>query len=340
MTKVFQKYISNIFISIVQRGGEWIVYSEVVKNGILKDRFSKNFDIKESDSISLKMQEYLNSFQEEYNFAYLALFLDSMGQGAINGTTAIDFEKNSVDMKNVTHLGVDKNWSVYASFIDLNWVKKLFSKVGLDFIYSPFVLQYSLMKKEGLKERPTLYILNHQDSIVITIYEKSNLLFGAYFKATTDDGLSSSGVDDWESVQEEESIGDVIELDDMEDMEELEDLSELDVIASENKGFEETKPDDFDLGRFDGEDVAQDSCLELFGREVLIYKYLTSSLEEFYKNPLYKSSFIDTVVIYDGYEVSSDLIGMIEDELFMDIEMNKIDISKAICKMARQEAFI
>lgn len=318
LTKVFQKYLSNIFISIVQQGNEWIIYSKVVKNGVLKDKFSKSFDAKEYENIPVKMEEYLDTLQTQYNFAYLALFLESMGQGAFNGTTAVDFEKNSVDMKSVTHFDLNKKWTIYASFIDINWAKKLFKNVGIDFIYSPFIVQYSLIKKQKTKNKPILYMLNHQDSVTITVFDDKNLLFGVYFKVTTDDNLSSGEEEDWENAQEEEGIENITELDSM--------------------GFEDIKPDENDLGHFEGEDAIEDSDLELFGRDILIYKYLTSSLKEFYKNPLYSSSFIDTVIIYDGYEVSAELIDMIEDELFMDIEMNKIDISETICNMARQEA--
>ena len=348
LTKVFQKYLSNIFISIVQQGSEWIVYSKVVKNGVLKDKSTKNFDAKEYESIPIKMQEYLDELQVEYNFAYLALFLDSMGQGAINGTVATDFEKNSVDMKSVTHFPINKKWSVYASFIDINWAKKLFSKVGLDFIYSPFMVQYSLIKKQKQREKPILYMLNHQDSVTITVFDNENLLFGAYFKTTTDENISSGEDEDWENAAEEEGIeniteldnmsGDIGEIDDLEDLNDLDDLGDLDDLNSEeSENFEDDSEEKNSLGHFEDEDRTEDSNLELFGRDVLIYKYLTSSLKEFYKNPLYKSTFIDTVVLYDGYEVSSELIDMIENELLMDIEMNKIDISESICNMARQE---
>ena len=343
LTKVFQKYLSNIFISIVQQGNEWVINSKVVKNGVLKDRFSKNFDTKEYENIPVKMEEYLDTLQTQYTFAYLALFLESMGQGAFNGITAIDFKNNSVDMKSVTHFNLDKKWSIYASFIDINWAKKLFKNVGIDFIYSPFIVQYSLIKKQKTKNKPILYMLNHQDSVTITVFDDKNLLFGAYFKTTTDDNLSSGEEEDWENAQEEEGIENITELDGMDDdsdsMDTLEDLGELDDLsADDSMGFEDIKPEENDLGHFEGEDAIEDSDLELFGRDILIYKYLTSSLKEFYKNPLYNSGFIDTVIIYDGYEVSAELIDMIESELFMDIEMNKIDISETICNMAKEEA--
>jgi|LGOV01.1.fsa_nt_gb hypothetical protein len=343
MTKVFQKYLSNIFISIVQQGAEWVVYSKVVKNGVLKEKFSQNFDAKEYESIPVKMEEYLDTLQTQYNFAYLALFLESMGQGAFNGTTAVDFKNNSVDIKSVTHFDLNKKWSIYASFIDINWAKKLFKNVGIDFIYSPFIVQYSLIKRQKTQDKPILYMLNHQDSVTITVFDDKNLLFGAYFKTTTDDNLSSGEDEDWENAEEEEGIENITELDSMDgdsgSMEELEDLSDLDDLSSNDSiSFEDMRSDENDLGHFEGEDAVEDSDLELFGRDILIYKYLTSSLKEFYQNPLYNSSFIDTVIIYDGYEVSAELIDMIEGELLMDIEMNKIDISETICKMAKEEA--
>ena len=246
-------------------------------------------------------------------------------------------------MKSVTHFDLNKKWSIYASFIDINWTKKLFKNVGIDFIYSPFIVQYSLIKKQKTKNRPILYILNHQDSATITVFDDKNLLFGAYFKMTTDDNLSSANEEDWENAQEEEGVENITELDGIDDdnssIDDLENLDQLDDLSSDDSmGFEDIKPDENNLGHFEGEDVIEDSDLELFGRDVLIYKYLTSSLKEFYKNPLYNSSFIDTVVIFDGYEVSAELIDMIESELFMDIEMNKIDINEIICNIARQEA--
>lgn len=344
LTKVFQKYFSNIFISIVQQDSEWTIFSKVVKNGVIKNKFSKSFETSSRDNVPPKMEKYLDNLQEEYNFAYVALFLDSMGQGAISGTTASDFEKNSVDMKSVTQINVDNSWSIYASFIDINWVKKLFKNSGLDFIYSPFMVQDRLIKQQKLKEDPTLYVLNHNDSVAISVFENGNLLFGAYFQTTTDDKLSD-GEEDWDNASEEEGLDDLIELDTMDDNEmggidDLDDLNELDDLDSNeiSSGFQETAEEKRSLGHFDDEEDFESSDLELFGRDILLYKFLTSSLKEFYKNPLYKSSFIDRIVIHDGYEVSSELIDMIENDLLMDIEMHKININEAVCDISIKEA--
>jgi len=343
LTKVLQKYFSNIFISIIHQDNEWIITSKVVRNGVIKDKFIENFESDGRDNIPSKMEKYLEKLQTEYNFAYIAVFLDSMGQGAISGISATDFQKNSVDMKSVTHINIDKNWVVYASFIDINWIKNLFKNSGVDFIYSPFIVQNSLIKKQTPREQPTLYILNHNDSVTISIFENGNILFGAYFQTTTDDKIG--GEEDWENESEEEGLDDLIELDNMGDddiggLDELDDLGDLDDLEENEdaEGFEEVKEKDKDLGHFSSGEEQVESNLELFGRDILIYKYLTSSLKEFYKNPLYKSNFIEKIIIYDGYEVSNELIDMIENDLLMDIEMHKINISEIVCDISIKEA--
>lgn len=341
ITKIIRKYIPTVFIAIVQEDNVWIINSKVIKNGILKNKFSKSFDIIEEDILPQGMLEYLEKIQTDYNFAYVSLFLDSMGQGAICGNTTSDFEKNSVDIKNVTHFDIDGKWSVYASFIDINWIKKLFSDVGIDFIYSPFMVQNFLLKKEKRKIEPTLYILNHHDCVTISIFEDVNLVFGAFFRTTSDEKLiNSDDMDYWDTEPEEKGLDNIIELDGMEEEEfssfdGLEEIEDLDTQA-DSGDFLEISIGDKDLGHFD-EQESQDN-IELFGRDVLVYKYLTSSLKEYYRNNLYRSDFIDKIVLFDGYEVSSDLIEMLENDLFMDVELHKINIHDVICEMSMSEA--
>ncbi len=341
LTKVIQKYLSNLFVTIVQNGSSWTVYSKIIKNKKIKSKTTKNFEITVPNEIPQKMKNYLEEIQLEYNFTYIALFLDSMGQGAIYGVEAEDFVKNSVDLKNVSHIAIENSWSVYASFIDINWVKKIFSDVGLDFIYSPFVIQYMLIKKDKPKTRPTLYILNHQDSIAVSVFDGFTLKFGAFFRTTTDDNLSSGVDDDWENEEEIDSVENLVELDSIEDediggVEDLEDLDKLDSLEDKDVDFEDVDEKNKDLDSFDDEDKED---LELFGRDVLVYKYLKTSLQEYYKNPIYESNFLDTVVIYDGFEISSELIDMIENELFMDLELHKIDLVEVINEVAIKEVF-
>lgn len=346
MTKLAQQYFANIFVSVVMNADKWLVYSKVVKNKKITSKFSKTFEVTEDGQISDSMNKYLDRLQDDYNFAYIAFFLDSMGQGAIKGTTALEFEKNSVDMKNVTHFTVNDSWSVYASFIDINWTKKLFSQSGIDFIYSPFMVLYRLISSQQLRSEPMMYLLNHEDSLTISVFSNGNLLFGAFFRTNTNEQLSEADSDDedWDSADEAEDVENLIELDSIGEDDMGDGFQQLDDLDSFDNLEEEKMPDSFSgyddeeksLGRFESDSTTGED-LELFGRDILLRKYLKTALDEYYKNPLYESYFIERVVIYDGYEISSDMIEIIENDLLMDIEMHKIDIPEIICDMAIKE---
>ena len=62
-------------------------------------------------------------------------------------------------------------------------------------------------------------------------------------------------------------------------------------------------------------------------------------MEEYYHNPLYHSEFIEEIIIFDGYEISSELIHQLEDDLMMDVEIHKVDISDRLCDIAIKEVF-
>lgn len=347
--RAVQRYFANLFISVVRSGSEWQVFAKVLKNGSIIKKFSKAFDALNDEAISKELEEYLDALYEEYNYVYISFLLDSMGQGAIYGTSVADFEKNSVDLKNISQVKIEKKWSLYASFIDINWAKNIFKQNGVDFIYSPFILLYDLIGTPKNTQKPYLYILNHEDFVAISVFREKELLFASFFRTATDENLvAGDEVDDWEKEEEERNVGSLIELDSMDDegetfdsLEDLEDLgsfSDMDSSSDIDNAFEDVDEDDGrSLGRFDN---SAQSDLEIYGRDLLVYKYLTSSIKEYYKNNIYESDFIDKIVMFDGYEISPDLIDMIEGELMMDIEIHKMSISEKLCDLSIKEAKI
>lgn len=349
LNRAFQKYFSNLFVSVVRYGGEWQIYSKVIKNGAIIKKFSKVFAITQDDGLGKEAEEYLEELYNQYNYMYISYLMDSMGQGAISGTSNVDFEKNSVDVKNITQLSIDKKWSLYASFIDINWTKNIFKNSGIDFIYSPFILLYNFISTSKPLQQPTIYILNHEDFVAISVFKETELLFASYFKTSTDEKLvAGDEIDNWEEEDEEKGVNNLIELDridddvegfdTLEDLEDLDDLDSFDSDSQEESTFKDVDEKENTLGHFDDENA--DTDLEIYGRDLLVYKYLTSSIKEYYKNHIYKSDFVEKIVMYDGYEISPDLIDMIEGELMMDIEIHKINIGEKVCDLAIKEARI
>ncbi|MFK5882549.1 MAG: hypothetical protein QM482_10110 [Sulfurospirillum sp.] len=342
-----QKYFTNLFISIIEEDGSYKVFSRVVKNGNVKDRFDKTFEIKSNDEkLSKEMEDYIVSLQDKYNYVYITVLLNSMGQGAIKGTSDEDFEKASVDSKSVKTIKF-KTWSAYVSFIDISWVQKIYSNIGVDLIYSPFVVLYNLLSNYKLRNNPTLYILNQEGSVTIGIFKGATLLFGAFYKINKDDILANSiDVDDWESEEEESSVEDLASLDNSKDEEEefanLDDLSQLDILdgSFDDEEFSDIKEerDAKVLPDSQMEDMSIED-IELYGRDLEIYKFLNKALREYYKNEIYESDFLEQTVIFDTYDMSQEMMESIENDLLLDLQMHKVDISEIVCDLSVKEIY-
>ncbi|MEZ7935025.1 MAG: hypothetical protein QMB67_08915 [Sulfurospirillum sp.] len=351
---VLQKKFQNLFVAIVLNETECVLRCKVLKNGAITKVFTKTFALTPPlDALDKTIEDYLMNLQDEYQFVYIAFLLNSLGQGAISGTGNATFTKHNVDIQNVHNVTLHNQWSAYASYIEIKWAKNLFSEVGLDFIYSPFIILNDFVVSQKLKNRPTCYILNCQDFFILAIFEEKQLHFGAFFKTQTDTAFThSDDVNDWENEQEEEGIlrseelPEVNNTDDdehegIEELSELTELGELEDIDDLRSTDSFSDIDDKGMNAFRGMEglKEEDISLELYGRDLLVYKYLRTALEEYYHNPLYKSEFIDEIIIFDSYEISSDLIHQLEDELMMDVEIHKVDVSDRMCDIAIKEVF-
>jgi hypothetical protein len=345
---VLQKKFPNLFVAIVFHETECALRCKVLQNGAVQKTFTKAFPLSSPlEALDQSLENYLMSLQDEYQFVYIAYLLDTLGQGAIEGTASDSFQKHNVDLQNVHHISMPAHWSAYASHIEIKWAKNLFSEVGLDFIFSPFLVLSDLIVSQKLKNKPTCYLLNCNTFFIMAIFKESQLLFGAFFKTQSEVSFThSTDVNDWENEQQEEQIASAEELPELmeeesEDLEELGELEDLDDIEEFRSADSFSDIDDKTIGYFKGMDSVkeEDISLALYGRDLMVYKYLKSSLEEYYHNPLYKSEFIEEIIIFDGYEISSDLIHQLEDELMMDVEIHKVDVNDRMCDLAIQEVF-
>ncbi len=341
-----QKKFQNLFVSVILNESESILRCKVLKDGAIQKTFTKTFTHTESmEALEKSVENYLIALQEEYAFVYVAFLLGSMGQGAIAGMGKTSFNHHNVDIDNVFTVSVNNQWSAYASYIEIKWAKNLFSEVGLDLIYSPFIILNDFVVSQKLKNKPTCYLLNCQDSFSVAIFDEKKLHFGAFFKTQSDTTFNQTNqTNDWENEEKEEGVTALEELngfeqdDDDESMNDFAELGDIDDIKAVDS-FSDM--DDKSLGHFKGMDSMkhEDTSLELYGRDLLVYKYLKSSLEEYYHNVLYDSAFIEEIIIFDGYEISSDLIRQLEDDLMMDVEIHKVDVSDRMCDIAIKEVF-
>ncbi|MCF6172423.1 MAG: hypothetical protein L3J44_01325 [Campylobacteraceae bacterium] len=323
-SNTIQKYFSNLFISIVAENNSYRVLCKVIKNSRQKVKFEKVFAVKpNAQSLDVEVERYINTLQDKYNFTYITFLLDSMGQGAIHGTQVEDFSKHSVDIKNIKTIKFD-TWSAYASFIDINWINKIYENVGLDFICSPFALLFHLLGEHKLNANSTLYILNQENSVTLAVFKEKTLNFGVFYKVIKDDGLEDSDeIENWEEEEEAEDVEGLANLDtesSEEEMNELGDLSELDVLDEDSQNDTFIDADNFSQN----DDSSQDSDtsvedIELYGRDLHVYKFISRALKEYYNNPIYHSNFIEKIVVFDGYDMSKEMIPSFEEDLLLDL---------------------
>jgi hypothetical protein len=290
------------------------IYIKKVKNSKVIHRAKKTFDLEAKEKLSTEVIEYLLELQEEHEQSYVTLFLNTLGQGTIAGCNTGAYEKFGVDKKSVKSICLDDNFTVYASLIDINWVDKIFKKVGLDFVFSPFLVLNTLSKKDYSEDEVKLYILNTDNGLTMMIKKGKKLLYGAFFNVAKEEDLLHEDFEDssFESVDSlEEELFDEFDLDDDALMNELGDGVDFDEVETTSN--------------------------QLSDQDNRLVKYLDASLKEFYHSELYDSEFINAVKIYDDAGMHEDVIKHIENELLLDTSAENINILDAVLEIAEEE---
>jgi len=335
ISKLIQKRFSNIFIAIVSEKNDYVLRYIVVKNGNITDTDEKKFPMDEERRLSSDIKEFLLSLKKGYKFIYTSYLLDSLGQGCIPTCSEEKMDNFNIDKNNIVKTCIDGKWMVYASKTDIKWIKNIFAEIDLDFIFSPYVLLNNFINKQKNCNKKTLHFLYMENSITILIFDKERLIFNAFFKIPYKE---FDFEDDDEELKPENS-------------DKITEGIELDNIESEDEEFEGfvdiTRLDDDDDDLRDEEDILSSAKedvetstledLELYGREMIIFKYLHSAIEEYYNNEDYESEFLEDIIIYNDSNISNDIINMIENDLFLNVEIHTIDVKEEMLNMSIEE---
>ena len=332
ISKIIQKKFSNVFIAIVAEKNEYVLRYIVVKNGKIITNEDKRFSMDEDKKLSSDMKKFLTSLHESYKYVYISYLLDSTGQNCVSTCDEKEFIQHNIDKEKIIQVCVENRWTAYSLKNDIEWIKSIFEISGIDFIYSPFVILNSLIKNKTQKIKSSLFLLYSENFITLMIFDQDDLVFSTFFKIPHKE-FDFSQDDDEPKPEESESIIEGIELDNIESEDEefdsFVDIAKLDEEDTEEEILESAK-----------EDIATSSFndLELYGREVVIFKFISSAIEEYYKNDMYESEFLKEIIIYNDSNISNDIITMIENDLFLDVEIHSIDIKEEMINMSIKEA--
>ena len=314
------KRLTRQFIAVIVEENKCKIKQKIIKNKEILHVEEHHFDIPSKENLGSEVINFLNELQEEYDNTYIALFLNTLGQGLIPQCDENLLEKYHIDRHSVKTICVDKRFMMYATLIDIKWADKIFHNVGLDFVFSPFlILDYYIQKEEDIKDQVTLYILNTNNALTIMISKERKLLYGSFFNVAKEENLLYTDYSKANDVLEEDETFDELDLE--------EDELEIDDIANvtDNSHFVST--------------IMKEKA-QLSEKDERVIKYLSAALKEFYTNDLYESEFINHAKIYDGAGIDEGVMQYIENELLLDTSAVNISVRDAILELSIKEATV
>ena len=341
---MIERFYRKIFIAIVHDGGGYDVRVVAQKQNKLLYKESKRI---EGDASIGEVYTYVRKYFEESPLHYVALLNPQPKQGALpecSHHTVEDME----DIAGAKTLCRDGKWLLYTSQRELDTLQSEYKKIGLDFIFSPFsILEHFFADK--IPGGFALYALAQKDAFSVAIFEEGKLIYAHHYPTHGKHTLSVEDENDIDSfavgiTEEEEadksiSLEDIESLDDLDILDELEDLSNIEDLDAldEIAEFSEDEP------TFEEKRVNTTSGLDIkvqmdrFNNDYHRFELIQRTLIHFYAGARCHNRFVETVYIADAYGSGDDLKRYLEEELFLNVLIRRIDVADEVIALAIAE---
>lgn len=335
LERLFESLYHKIFIAIIVDGTTTAIDLEICSKERVLDSAHADF---ETENFTKEMHDFIESYIRESPYYYIAFLDISREQGAMptcDKSRALLYG----DITASEYKCFDDQWMSYTSKADLYAIEKRYKDIGLDFYFSPFTLILDFFA-DKIKTNTAMYLLVQRSALSVVVFEDAKLLFAEHLdmegSLNNDDMLMDSSDIDDESLDLDEGIDlddidvddDMDMLDDFGDIEDLDALEDIDEF-SENQDIEE----EFYEAQESIEDSLDDGLNEDYQRFTLIQ----GAIGRFYKEPKYRSIFVESIYIANGVGASNELKRYLEEEMFLSVYMRHIDIGVELCKLAKQE---
>lgn len=316
MSFSIRKLFSNLFVSVLIESKECKIYGVILKNGKIVKKIEASFEHLENNKANIKAIDYIKKYEKECSYIYIALFFDYMSQGALPTTNTNAYINYGVDPNKVKIINMPLNWSIYANYMEMKLSKNILGNLKVDLLYSPFALMYKEIQAIGFSQPTTMYIYNHINSLAMAVFEKDKMKFGAFFiTSITEEIEDETSLQQLDTTQIDEMLSTEKELssfDKLESLDSLENIKDLD--------FQ-------DIGSFEDKNIT--NSISIFGRDMKVYEYIVSAIEEYYSNKLYEAKFIEKIVFFNNAKISRTFLSYLESQLLVKIEnydINTIEI--------------
>jgi len=301
-----EAFYNKVFVNILVKRSSTDVYIEIrSKKGVI-DHFSESFN---TTILSSQLLEFINFYTKESPYFYISFLDISPEQGALPTC-----EKNRLgfygDVSASEYKCHDNKWTYYTAKTDLYAMEKRYAKIGVDFVFSPYSVLSNFFK-DKISTTLAMYLLVQDSFISLSVFDNGTLLYAEQLDMET---ISEDADEILASMDDEEEISlDIEQSINLEDiMQDLADFGDIEVTTAEPH---ETS----------------------FNEDYQRFSLIQTSLSHFYNNEKYDSTFVEAVYIADAVGVSSDFKHYLEEEMFLNVYLRRIDINMEVCSLAQKE---
>ena len=338
--KFYEKLYLKALVNIVIGESKTVVYIEMLSSSGLVNSYEEEFHTK---YLSNEMYAYIHSNIKETPYFYISILDNSTSQGALP-TCSKNKTSFFYDLSASEYKCYNEKWTYYTSKTDVYEIEKVYKKIGVDFIFSPFLILANFFQ-DKINTHLAMFILIEDGAMSLSIFQKSELLFAEYLdmnveilsdslvidESEVEDGILDEedsidlddigSIDDIDALDELDSFGDIEDLDSIDDLDEFDDTKDIEEELAENEDSEE----------FPHEEST--SLNEDYQR----FSLIQSAVNNFYQNEKFESEFIENIYVGDGIGVSGDLKKYLEEEMFLNVYIRHVDLAAELCDMTKME---
>jgi len=337
LSKMIEALYLKVFVNIIVKRASTIVYIEIHSKKKVLNSIHSEF---ETTSLNDKMLAFIQKYIKESPYYYISILDRAVVQGALPSCQKqkMLFYK---DMSDSEYRCYDGKWAYYTAKSEMYETEKIYESIGLDFIFSPFVLIAKFFK-DKIVGKIAIYVLIEDNYLSIAVFEDEYLLYAKHCDLDTiseiDDILLSDNVDVDEELDFDDSGIDLesmdvdddgIELEDFGEIEDLDSLEDIDEFDDSKDVEEELLESDTDLKEADVVDKSNEDYQR--------FSAIQSAVADYYKDERYESKFLENIYIADGIGVSRELKKYLEEEMFLNVYIRHMEIDVEICELAQEE---
>jgi len=314
MFSIIKFFIKKTFIAYYIEDDIFYTQKIIIKNDKIIEKYEEQFENEE------EFLKFIKTSLLENTQTYISTLITTYNQGCLDSCSHKRYKEFGINIENIKILCIDNKFSIFIGLFELQEFKKEVNKYSVDLIYSP----YLIIENNKEETKNTLYALITKNNIILSIYKNKFPLYSAIYefkKEETETNLNDNETntnlfDDEIPIDDVEEIDDLDDLDSLDEnieegLDNLEDLENIDELEKNNKDFVNIK------------------------EESEIINFIKNSIKDYYEN--YSDDFLENIYLLKTYELETNFLKELEDELFVNIKTKEVKILDNINLLARKD---